>query len=128
MTETKTHTLFERRTQGPWRLPRDGEAPDAMVICAPDGGSIGDTQPPGPWMSIQEAEANAAFIVHMENHWVDMLKALEFYADPFAWKKLNDPQDLIRIPDFYSEMSFGGAAAEALAAAKGSASSRSTGE
>ena len=43
-------------------------------------------------------------------------EALEFYADPFAWKELHDPQDIIRIPDFYSELSFGGAAAEALAA------------
>lgn len=57
-----------------------------------------------------------------------LVEALEFYADPFAWKEKHDPDDLVRIPDFYSELSFGGAAAEALAAAKGSASSRSTGE
>lgn len=49
-----------------------------------------------------------------------LVEALEFYADPFAWKEKHDPEDLVRIPDFYSELSFGGAAAEALTAAKGS--------
>lgn len=43
-------------------------------------------------------------------------EVMEFYADPFAWKKKNDPQNLVQIPDFYSELSFGGAATEALAA------------
>ena len=42
--------------------------------------------------------------------------ALEFYADPFAWKKKHDPEDVLRIPDFYSETSFGDTAMEALAA------------
>lgn len=44
-------------------------------------------------------------------------EALEFYADPFAWKKLHDPDDVVRVPDFYSETSFGDTAAAALAAA-----------
>lgn len=43
-------------------------------------------------------------------------EALEFYADPFAWKKKNDPEDVVRIPDFYSETSFGDTAIEALSA------------
>lgn len=41
-------------------------------------------------------------------------KALEFYADPFAWKKLHDPEDVVRVPDFYSETSFGDTALVAL--------------
>lgn len=41
--------------------------------------------------------------------------ALEFYRNPFAWKKLHDPHDDVRVPDFYSETSFGDTAAEALA-------------
>ena len=45
-----------------------------------------------------------------------LVAALEFYADPFAWKKKHDPEDLVRIPDFYSETSFGDTAIEALAA------------
>ena len=43
-----------------------------------------------------------------------MRRALEFYADPIAWKKKNDPDDLVRIPDFYSELSFGDKAKEVL--------------
>jgi hypothetical protein len=40
--------------------------------------------------------------------------ALRFYADPFAWKKLHDPEDVVRVPDFYSETSFGDTAEAAL--------------
>jgi len=42
-------------------------------------------------------------------------KALEFYADPFAWKKKHDPENDVQVPDFYSETSFGDMASEALA-------------
>lgn len=42
-------------------------------------------------------------------------QTLEFYADPFAWKKKHDPEDVLRIPDFYSETSFGDTALETLA-------------
>ncbi len=51
-----------------------------------------------------------------------VVEALEFYADPFAWKKKHDPDDVVRVPDFYSETSFGDTALEAiraLARAKG---------
>lgn len=44
------------------------------------------------------------------------VEALQFYADPFAWKKLHDPDDNVRVPDFYSETSFGDTAQEALGA------------
>ncbi len=44
-----------------------------------------------------------------------MREALTFYADPFAWKAKHDPDDVVRIPDFYSETSFGDKAADALA-------------
>jgi predicted enzyme related to lactoylglutathione lyase len=40
--------------------------------------------------------------------------ALQFYADPFDWKKKHDRDDDMRIPDFYSEMCFGDTAREAL--------------
>lgn len=51
-------------------------------------------------------------------------EVLEFYADPFAWKRKHDPQDVIGIPDFYSETSFGDRAAEALAAPRNEQSSQ----
>ncbi len=41
-------------------------------------------------------------------------KALEFYADPAAWKTKYDPHNDIQIPDFYSETSFGDTAIVAL--------------
>ncbi len=44
----------------------------------------------------------------------ELTKALRFYADPFAWKKQHDPADVIRVPDFYSETSFGDTAIAAL--------------
>lgn len=40
--------------------------------------------------------------------------ALEFYADPVAWKAKHDPQNDIQVPDFYSETSFGDTAVAAL--------------
>lgn len=40
-------------------------------------------------------------------------EALEFYADPFKWKKENNSD--IQIPDFYNEICFGEKAEEALA-------------
>lgn len=40
--------------------------------------------------------------------------ALRFYADPYAWKKENDPDDDVHVPDFYSETSFGDTAVVAL--------------
>lgn len=40
--------------------------------------------------------------------------ALEFYRDPVAWKKLHDPNDDVRVPDFYRETSFGDTAEGAL--------------
>ncbi len=42
--------------------------------------------------------------------------ALEFYTDPFAWKKKHDPDNDVQVPDFYSETSFGDTAGEALSA------------
>lgn len=39
-------------------------------------------------------------------------EALEFYSDPLKWKKDNNSD--IQIPDFYSELSFGDMADEAL--------------
>jgi hypothetical protein len=45
-----------------------------------------------------------------------MREALEFYADPFTWKKLHDPENDVQIPDFYSECCFGETAQAALAA------------
>jgi len=40
--------------------------------------------------------------------------ALEFYRDPFAWKKMHDPEDDVRVPDFYNETCFGDTAEAAL--------------
>ncbi len=39
---------------------------------------------------------------------------LEFYANPRAWKLKHDPENDIGVPDFYSELSFGDMAEEAL--------------
>jgi hypothetical protein len=46
----------------------------------------------------------------------EAIEALEFYADPFAWKKKHDPEDVVSVPDFYSETSFGDTARAALSA------------
>jgi hypothetical protein len=46
-------------------------------------------------------------------------EALEFYADPIAWKKQHDLEDSVRVPDFYDETSFGDMAKEALASLQG---------
>jgi len=44
-----------------------------------------------------------------------LMRALEFYADPSAWKKKNDPENLVAIPDFYCELDFGMEAKDAIA-------------
>jgi hypothetical protein len=62
----------------------------------------------------EQVEANVRLVVALP----EMVKALEFYADPWTWKKLHDPEDLIRIPDFYSETSFGDTARTALSSAR----------
>lgn len=81
------------RTKGPWRLPRDSEAPDAMLVCDAEGGSIADTSPPGPWMTVAEAKANAAFIVQACNSHDDLVKALEEIRD-MPCSQVNDSESL----------------------------------
>ena len=46
-------------------------------------------------------------------------EALEFYADPIAWKKQHDLEDNVVVPDFYEETSFGDMAKEALTSLHG---------
>jgi hypothetical protein len=43
-----------------------------------------------------------------------MRAALEFYKDPIAWKRANDPHNDIQVPAFYDELCFGDEAADAL--------------
>lgn len=43
-----------------------------------------------------------------------LVKALEFYADPFGWHHAHPTAEVVAIPDFYSELEFGEVAQIAL--------------
>lgn len=55
-------------------------------------------------------------IAELQRHKAGLRDALAFYADPAAWKRRHDPEDDVRIPDFYDETSFGDTAKAALGA------------
>ncbi len=54
---------MSRYTKGPWRLRKSAkEAPDDLVVMDEQGASVADTRPSNPYMSIEEALANARLI------------------------------------------------------------------
>lgn len=68
-----------------------------------------------PW---PDTPADAPTIDRLTAERDAMARALEFYADPFAWKKKYDPENYVQVPDFYSETSFGDTAERALASSR----------
>lgn len=86
-----------------------------------------------PWLSHEEAAGTVRMllrsdldhetvtcmardrILHLAQENERLRAVLKFYADPFAWKAKNDPENDVQVPDFYSETSFGDMASEALA-------------
>lgn len=60
-------------TPGPWHVATANKAQSPWVVCDPEGGSIADCEPPGPWMSHETADANARMIAASP----DMLSALK---------------------------------------------------
>lgn len=65
-------------TPGPWTVSK---SPDDMIVCDSEGGSIADCAPPGPWMTLAEARANAAFIVKACNSYDALVKALRPFIE-----------------------------------------------
>lgn len=52
-----------KHTAIPWRLRKNPkEAPDDMIVMNEEGASICDCSPGNPYMTIEEAKANAEFI------------------------------------------------------------------
>lgn len=49
-------------TPRPWQVIPEAEAQSRWIVGDAAGGSIADCEPPGPWMSRTEADANARLI------------------------------------------------------------------
>lgn len=49
-------------TPGPWRVLPEHGAQSRWIIGDAEGGSIADCEPPGPWITGDEADANARLI------------------------------------------------------------------
>ena len=49
-------------TPGPWQVVPKGQAQSDWIVGDSEGGSVADCEPPGPWMSPLEADANARLI------------------------------------------------------------------
>ncbi|HXS04849.1 MAG TPA: hypothetical protein VN731_10260 [Rhodanobacter sp.] len=47
---------------GPWHICPPGQASHHWIIAQPDGSSVADCSPVGPWVSDETAEANARLI------------------------------------------------------------------
>jgi hypothetical protein len=57
-------------------------------------------------------------IRNLEKRVDELEDALRFYVDPFAWKRLHDPEHVVQVPDFYRETSVGDTAEAALLTTK----------
>jgi hypothetical protein len=66
-----------KHTPTPWRIMPENQAQSAWIIADAEGGSIADCEPPGPWMTVDEADANAALIVRAVNAYDALLAALK---------------------------------------------------
>lgn len=87
-------------------------------ICAGCGKEI-DIYAPRYWRTeprrVYHSNCGDPFGIQAKDAEIRRLRAaLEFYANPFAWKLVHDPGDVVRVPDFYSELDFGDRAASAL--------------
>lgn len=72
-----------RHTPGPWHVCDEHEASHRWVIAEPDGSSVADCRPVGPWVPDEEADANARLIANAPK----LLAELENIAnaDPAKW-------------------------------------------
>ena len=71
MTNDELEALLEAATKGPWTQYHG----DRMIICGPDGGSIGIMESGYPGVSLEEQEANAALCVALKNEAADLIAA-----------------------------------------------------
>jgi hypothetical protein len=84
-------------TPGPWHVVPEAQSP--WIVGDAEGDSIADCEPPGPWMSEEEADANARLIAAAP----DLLAALEACVDAMTdggkceIKKWLDAFDLARL-------------------------------
>jgi hypothetical protein len=53
---------MSEHTPGPWQIVPKQQAQSEWIVGDAEGGSIADCEPPGPWMSADEAAANARLI------------------------------------------------------------------
>jgi len=58
----KLKALCDAASPSPWIIIPREKAQSQWIVGDAEGGSIADCEPVGPWISRQEADANAAFI------------------------------------------------------------------
>jgi hypothetical protein len=111
----------QKHTKLPWMAATAYSSMWGVPIVNQEGRRIANTalpDMPKEWDELKrQAVIDAAFICTAVNTYPaveKLIRTLEFYADPDAWKKKNDPENLVAIPDFYFELDFGMEAKEAL--------------
>jgi len=82
-------------TPRPWFIVDESKAVHRWVIAHGEGDSIADCAPVGPWMTPEEADANAALIVRAVNNHEALLSALESAADELvvSHAQVADPEN-----------------------------------
>jgi hypothetical protein len=79
-------------TPGPWQVVSAGTSQSRWIVGDREGGSIADCEPPGPWMSDGEADANAQLIAAAPDL-VEALKACVIETvDYMTINELGDPE------------------------------------
>jgi len=107
MGESVTQTISRKERQ--FSFEKDESSSGPMFTVFNEHG----TRVTYPYIS----QADAALIHTAVNTYPaveKLIRTLEFYADPAAWKKKNDHENLVAIPDFYFELDFGMEAKDAL--------------
>lgn len=74
-----------RSTPGPWQVVPFERALHHWLVGDSDCGSIADCSPPGPWMSFEEATANARLCASAP----DLLAAL-LWLKPYAQLRVRE--------------------------------------
>lgn len=68
---------MSKHTPTPWILVPKEKAQSRWIVGDQEGGSIADFEPPGPWMTGQEADANAQLSLRAVNNFAPLVEALK---------------------------------------------------
>ena len=75
-------------TPGPWQVMPSDKAQSPWIVGDAEGGSVADCEPPGPWMSASEADANVRLVAAAPDLLTELKAMLELvdHANEGAFK------------------------------------------